>query len=59
MKRILTTVLVIFTLGLTFTLYGFRQEPPMLRSGDVIFQTSMSPQCHAVGSRQAAKDQRL
>ncbi|PWV48270.1 YiiX family permuted papain-like enzyme [Chitinophaga sp. S165] len=48
MKRILTTVLVVFTLGLVITLYAFRDDTPALRSGDVIFQTSMSPQCHAV-----------
>lgn len=48
MKRILTIVLIIFTLGLTFILYAFSGQTHVLRSGDVIFQTSMSPQCHAV-----------
>jgi hypothetical protein len=48
MKRILTFAFIIFALGATVALYAFKEDTPGLRSGDVIFQTSMSPQCHAV-----------
>ncbi|MBW8688016.1 YiiX family permuted papain-like enzyme [Chitinophaga rhizophila] len=47
MNKTLKTGLVVTSLGLLTVLYAFRQEAP-LRSGDVIFQTSMSPQCEAV-----------
>ncbi|SHM16076.1 YiiX family permuted papain-like enzyme [Chitinophaga sp. CF418] len=48
MKRVLTALLVIFVFGLAIVLSAFKDDSPRLRSGDVIFQTSMSPQCHAV-----------
>jgi len=48
MKRVLTALLIIFVAGLAIVLYAFKEDRPPLRSGDVIFQTSMSPQCHAV-----------
>ncbi|MCF6406467.1 YiiX family permuted papain-like enzyme [Chitinophaga filiformis] len=48
MKRVLTALLVIFVLGFAIVLYAFKEDRPRLRSGDVIFQTSMSRQCHAV-----------
>lgn len=48
MKRILTFAFIIFALGAAAALYAFKEDTPGLRSGDVIFQTSMSPQCHAV-----------
>lgn len=48
MKRVLAALLVIFVVGLAIVLYAFKEDKPHLRSGDVIFQTSMSPQCHAV-----------
>ena len=47
MRKILAIGLVITSLSTLTILYGFREDAP-LRSGDVIFQTSMSPQCHAV-----------
>ncbi|SDE96251.1 YiiX family permuted papain-like enzyme [Chitinophaga filiformis] len=48
MKRTLTALLVIFVVGLAIVLYAFKEDTPRLRSGDVIFQTSMSRQCQAV-----------
>lgn len=48
MKRILTLAFIIIALGAAAALYAFKEDTPSLRSGDVIFQTSMSPQCHAV-----------
>lgn len=48
MKKILTFTFIIFALGTAVALYAFKKDTPGLRSGDVIFQTSMSPQCHAV-----------
>lgn len=49
-RRVLATIPVVFILGLAIILYAFRddKDSPQLHSGDVIFQTSMSPQCHAV-----------
>jgi uncharacterized protein YycO len=48
MKRILTPAFIVIALGAAAVLYAFKEDTPALRSGDVIFQTSMSPQCHAV-----------
>ena len=48
MKRTLTALLVIFVVGLAIVLYAFKEDTARLRSGDVIFQTSMSRQCQAV-----------
>lgn len=48
MRKTFTIGLVITSLGLLTCMYGFRKEEAPLRSGDVIFQTSMSPQCQAV-----------
>lgn len=48
MRKILATGLVITSLGLLTYVYAFKKEEAPLRSGDVIFQTSMSPQCQAV-----------
>jgi hypothetical protein len=50
MKKTFTAGLVITSLGLLTIMYAFtssKEEAP-LHSGDVIFQTSMSPQCQAV-----------
>lgn len=47
MKKTFSIGLVITSLGLLTAFYAFKEDAP-LRSGDVIFQTSMSPQCQAV-----------
>lgn len=48
MRKWLAFTGTIALFGVLLFIYGFRKHETPLRSGDVIFQTSMSPQCHAV-----------